>query len=83
MRVLVTGGCGFIGSHLCERLLARGDDVVVIDNFNDFYDPAIKRRNAERLEAAGAKLVTGDIRDRELVGELFACLLYTSDAADE
>lgn len=71
-RVLLTGGAGFIGSHVGEALLARGDEVCVLDNFNDFYDPAIKRRNAAVLEAAGARVVTGDIRDRELVGELFA-----------
>jgi UDP-glucuronate 4-epimerase len=69
MRVLVTGGCGFIGSHLCERLLARGDEVVVVDNFNDFYDPALKRANAGLL--AGARIVTGDIRDPELMARLF------------
>ena len=66
--VLVTGGAGFIGSHTCERLLARGDRVTVLDNFNDFYDPAIKRENAEAVLAAGdASLVEGDIRDRETV----------------
>ena len=70
-RVLVTGGAGFIGSHVAERLLARGDRVVVLDNLNDFYDPALKRRNAAALEQAGAEVVTGDIRDRERVGELF------------
>ena len=70
MRVLVTGGCGFIGSHLCERLLARGDEVVVLDNFNDFYDPGLKRANAERL--SGARVVTGDIRDADVVHSLFA-----------
>jgi UDP-glucuronate 4-epimerase len=68
MRILVTGGAGFIGSHLCERLLARGDEVVVLDNFNDFYDPAQKRANAAELRAA--RIVTGDIRDRELVQSL-------------
>jgi UDP-glucuronate 4-epimerase len=68
-KVLVTGGAGFIGSHVCEALLARGDDVVVLDNFNDFYDPALKRRNASAL--ARAKIVTGDIRDRDLVAALF------------
>ncbi|HVS19198.1 MAG TPA: GDP-mannose 4,6-dehydratase [Planctomycetota bacterium] len=71
-RVLLTGGAGFIGSHVGEALLARGDEVCVLDNFNDFYDPGVKRRNARALEAAGARVVSGDIRDRELVGELFA-----------
>jgi UDP-glucuronate 4-epimerase len=69
-RILVTGGAGFIGSHTCERLLARGDELVVLDNFNDFYDPALKRRNAALLR--DARVVTGDIRDRELVARLFA-----------
>ncbi len=69
-RYLVTGGAGFIGSHTTERLLARGDEVVVLDNFNDFYDPAIKRANAALLGAA--RVVTGDIRDREGVQKLFA-----------
>ena len=69
MRVLVTGGAGFIGSHVCDALLARGDEVTVLDNFNDFYDPAIKRRNAAALR--GARVVEGDIRDRSLVASLF------------
>jgi UDP-glucuronate 4-epimerase len=70
MKVLVTGGAGFIGSHLCETLLARGDEVTVLDNFNDFYDPAIKRGNAALLR--GARVVEGDIRDEALVHRLFA-----------
>jgi UDP-glucuronate 4-epimerase len=69
-RILVTGGAGFIGSHVCERLLERGDELVVLDNFNDFYDPRLKRDNARAL--AGARIVEGDIRDEELVGRLFA-----------
>lgn len=69
-RYLVTGGAGFIGSHTTERLLARGDEVVVLDNFNDFYDPAIKRANAALL--GRARVVTGDIRDREAMGKLFS-----------
>lgn len=70
MRVLVTGGAGFIGSHVCEHLLARGDEVTVLDNFNAFYDPALKRENAAALR--GARVVEGDIRDAELVARLFA-----------
>jgi UDP-glucuronate 4-epimerase len=68
MKVLVTGGAGFIGSHLCEALLARGDEVAVLDNFNDFYDPAIKRENAAAL--SGARVVEGDIRDADTVNDL-------------
>jgi UDP-glucuronate 4-epimerase len=60
MKILLTGGAGFIGSHLLERLLARGDDVAVLDDFNDFYDPAVKRRN---LPARGGfRLYERDIR---------------------
>jgi len=69
-RVLVTGGAGFIGSHVASSLLSRGDEVTVLDNFNDFYDPAIKRANAAAL--LGARIVTGDIRDEALVAKLFA-----------
>src|SRR6056297_978908 len=43
--VLVTGAAGFIGSHLCERLVDEGHHVIGLDNFNDFYDPEIKKRN--------------------------------------
>ncbi len=68
--VLITGAAGFIGSHVGEALLARGDRVTVLDNFNDYYDPAIKRANLSALP--GATIVTGDIRDRALVTRLFA-----------
>ena len=64
MDILVTGGAGFIGSHLCESLLTRGHQVVAIDNFDPFYDPAIKRRNVERLQRwKGFRLLEADIRD--------------------
>ncbi len=62
--VLVTGGAGFIGSHLVERLLAEGRQVVVLDNFDDFYDPALKRGNLERVRHQPAlRVVEGDLRD--------------------
>lgn len=63
-KILVTGGAGFIGSNLIDSLLCQGDTVVVIDNFNDFYAPAVKRRNAAEHSAHPAyTLVEGDIRD--------------------
>jgi UDP-glucuronate 4-epimerase len=72
-RILVTGGAGFIGSHLCEALLEQGREVQVLDNFNDFYDPAIKRRNIETaLTHSDYSIKEGDIRDQELVGEVMA-----------
>ena len=51
MRVLVTGGAGFIGFHLTSRLIGLGEETAVLDNFNDFYDPAIKRANVRDLQA--------------------------------
>ena len=62
--ILITGGAGFIGSHLVERLLSDGRRVVVIDNFDTFYDPRLKRRNvAEASRDPAYRLVEGDIRD--------------------
>ena len=70
---LVTGCAGLIGSHLCERLLAAGDRVVGIDNFNDYYDVAQKRANAAGLLGNDAfTLVEADIRDAEGVREIVA-----------
>lgn len=72
MEILVTGGAGFIGSQLCAKLLARGDGVVVFDNFNDFYDPALKERNVAELQGMrGFELVRGDLRERDAVEAVF------------
>jgi UDP-glucuronate 4-epimerase len=77
--VLVTGGAGFIGSHLTRRLLGRGDRVTVLDDFNDFYDPARKRRNVAPLAGRDDfRLVEGDIRDDGLVDRLFAAGGFTA-----
>lgn len=74
--MLVTGGAGFIGSHLTRRLLDRGARVTVLDDFNDFYDPARKRVNIlpfqnEPCYAERYRLVEGDIRDAAVVRRLF------------
>jgi len=71
-RILVTGGAGFIGSHLSRRLLSRGDHVTIIDDFNDFYDPARKRANIASLGAEAIELIEADIRDRDAVDKMFA-----------
>lgn len=68
MRVLVTGTAGFIGSHLTDALLHRGDEVVGLDLFDDFYDPAIKRRNLrEASRSEGFRLIEGDIRNSSVL----------------
>jgi UDP-glucuronate 4-epimerase len=70
-RILVTGAAGFIGSHLCERLVARGERVIGLDSFDEFYDPAVKRANLAGLADSGAfELVTADIRDTEALERL-------------
>lgn len=71
MSVLVTGGAGFIGSHVCEGLLARGERVVAFDSFDDFYEPVVKEANLERArDHAGFSLVRGDVRDADALGAL-------------
>ena len=61
--IVVTGGAGFIGSNLTEALLARGDCVICIDNFNDYYNPQLKRHNTAAFAGhPGFTLVEADIR---------------------
>lgn len=78
--ILVTGGAGFIGSHLCERLLKEANRVYVIDNFNNYYDPSIKRRNIEEIKKMCQenniklnkfKVFEGDIRDTTFLKQVF------------
>ncbi len=72
MKILLTGAAGFIGSHTAASLLSRGDEVVGLDNFNAFYDPAIKRRNAASLASQrGFSMVEGDLCDEALLAETF------------
>ena len=69
MRILVTGAAGFIGSHLSERLCARGDEVVGVDNFDPFYPRATKEQNLAGLAVGCAfSFVEGDIRDAAALG---------------
>lgn len=75
-RVLVTGGAGFIGSHVAEFLLNRGDDVIVVDEMNDYYDVEIKKGNLEILrklqpDESRLKIYKGDICDSAMMEEIF------------
>ena len=70
MHILVTGGAGFIGSHLCENLLAEGHDVTCLDSLDPFYDPEIKRANIKAARSSRAyRFVEGDILDADAVDE--------------
>jgi len=72
MNILVTGGAGFIGSNLCEKLICAGEKIICIDNFNDYYDPKIKEENLRNLEGrANFILYRMDILDREKLKEVF------------
>lgn len=71
--ILVTGGSGFIGSHLCEKLVALGLETINLDNFCDNYDPVIKERNVSSLiNNPLYHLYRGDIRDHRILDQIFA-----------
>ncbi|GAB6041620.1 NAD-dependent epimerase [Endothiovibrio diazotrophicus] len=74
MKVLITGTAGFIGSHLAMRLLARGDEVVGVDNLNDYYDVNLKRTRLRRVQECGEGFVDVrlDMADREGLARVFA-----------
>ena len=73
MKILVTGAAGFIGMHVSEKLLARGDQVVGLDNLNDYYDPQLKRDRLARLTPNSRfRFVQLDVADRDAMAALFA-----------
>ncbi|MBY0366148.1 MAG: SDR family NAD(P)-dependent oxidoreductase, partial [Burkholderiaceae bacterium] len=73
VKVLVTGAAGFIGMHVSQILLARGDEVVGLDNLNDYYSPQLKQDRLARLNGKpGFSFVKMDVADREGMAKLFA-----------
>ncbi len=73
MKILVTGAAGFIGMHVCQILLARGDAVIGIDNLNDYYDPKLKHaRLAQLTPHVSFRFVQGDIADAKLLEQVFS-----------
>ncbi|CAM8979828.1 hypothetical protein QQ045_002035 [Rhodiola kirilowii] len=77
MSVLVTGAAGFVGSHVALALKKRGDGVVGIDNFNDYYDPSLKQARKALLKRHGIMVVQGDINDAKLLTKLFDVVVFT------
>ena len=78
MNFLVTGGAGFIGSHVCERLLKNGHSVWAFDELNSFYDPQIKRRNIRDIQSLAKpfEFVQGDITDRAALDDIFGSVKF-------
>ncbi len=70
-KILVTGGAGFVGSHICERLVAEGKEIVIVDNLHNFYDPKIKLSNLKGLaQNPNVTILNADIRDANIQSEL-------------
>src|SRR5580692_7706473 len=78
MNFLVTGGAGFIGSHIGERLLRDGHNVWAFDDLNAFYDPQFKRRNLREIQALAKpfEFVHGDVTDRAALDEIFSSVKF-------
>ena len=78
MNFLVTGGAGFIGSHVCERLLHSGHSVWALDDLNTFYDPQLKRRNLRDIQSLAKpfEFTQGDLTDRAALDELFGSVKF-------
>lgn len=84
--VLITGIAGFIGFHLAKLLKSRGDQVIGLDNFNDYYDPQLKMKRADELEKEGIILIRGDLCDQQLLKTLveqyeITCLVHLAAQA--
>ncbi|GMH09498.1 hypothetical protein Nepgr_011339 [Nepenthes gracilis] len=75
--VLVTGAAGFVGAHASMALKRRGDGVLGLDNFNDYYDQSLKRARQSQLERVGVFIVEGDINDSTLLQKLFDMVAFT------
>ena len=78
MNFLVTGGAGFIGSHVCERLLRDGHSVWAFDELNDFYDPQLKRANLRAIQSLAKpfEFFHGDLCDEDAVAEVFSSVQF-------
>jgi len=78
MNFLVTGGAGFIGSHVCERLLRDGHQVWAFDDLNNFYDPQFKQRNLRAIQSLAKpfEFIHGDITDADALTELFSSVKF-------
>lgn len=77
LTVLVTGAAGFVGTHVSMALKQRGDGVVGLDNFNNYYDPSLKRARQKLLEYAGVYVIEGDINDQKLLHKIFHLVSFT------
>ncbi|XVE98662.1 hypothetical protein REPUB_Repub03eG0126500 [Reevesia pubescens] len=77
MSVLVTGAAGFVGTHVSLALKKRGDGVVGLDNFNNYYDPSLKKARKSLLNSHGILVVEGDLNDGKLLAKLFDVVAFT------